>query len=56
MWINLNVVVDQKQVVMSRLDDREIALARAVSFRVMKVTNVKSCFAPPRLVRHRQCF
>ena len=51
---NLNVIIDQKKIVILRLFDSEIALAGTVPFSVMKVPNLESCFTPASIRRHLQ--
>src|SRR5438874_900638 len=54
--VNLHVVVDQEKTVVLCTLDSEIALLRTVSFHVMKVSDIHSCFTPASLVRQRRSF
>jgi len=54
--VNLHIVVDQEKVVVLCTLDSKVALLGTVSFRMMKVADIHSCFTPASLVRQRQSF
>jgi hypothetical protein len=55
MHVNLDIVVDQKQVVVACTFNCKIALPRTISFLMMEISDVQSCFTPARIVRHLKC-
>src|SRR6185436_2765360 len=54
--IDLDVVVDQKKMIVRGAFNREVALLRTIPFLVMEVPDVQSGFGPARIVRDLESF